>query len=264
MKDILEAFSSRMKSPYYGYLVLAFFALNWRGIFLLIATEGKPAIRLAAFDSVTSIGTLLIYPILVGFLVASTSHWVVYFFAIISRLPIQKMDVMALDEEHSKLIRQHDLEKKRDEIFAQRENEIIERAKRDAEVSKIDDEDIKNKVSSELQGLRTQKDIQNVNPKILADGKMIFPERLTSEEKSIIKSASKHQMGIVIKSKNISKPYVQAGDVKFGIESRRDYVVYSAAVDDLYSKGYLIDVDGAGQAFELSRDGWALSENFGA
>ena len=52
MNDVIDAINTRFKSPYFGYAVLAFFALNWRGIFLLSATEGDPASRLEAFDSV--------------------------------------------------------------------------------------------------------------------------------------------------------------------------------------------------------------------
>ena len=34
MNDIFDAISARIKAPYFGYALLAFIGLNWRGIFL--------------------------------------------------------------------------------------------------------------------------------------------------------------------------------------------------------------------------------------
>ncbi|MFT7880687.1 MAG: hypothetical protein ABXS91_09875, partial [Sulfurimonas sp.] len=72
MDEIVDAITSRFKSPYFGYALLAFFALNWRGIFLLAVTDGSPQDRLAAFDSVTDTYTLILFPLLTGALVAAT------------------------------------------------------------------------------------------------------------------------------------------------------------------------------------------------
>ena len=84
MKDIIDAVSSRIKTPYFGYAVLAFFALNWRGIFLLVVMTGSPQERLVAFDSATNQYTLLVLPLLVGALVAASTSWVQYVFEVIS------------------------------------------------------------------------------------------------------------------------------------------------------------------------------------
>ena len=75
MNEVFEALNSRIKAPYFGYAILAFFALNWRGIFLLVVDDSEPVNRLALFDSETSFWTLLVFPLLVGAVVAASAQW---------------------------------------------------------------------------------------------------------------------------------------------------------------------------------------------
>ncbi|MBE4267628.1 hypothetical protein HJ071_24005 [Vibrio parahaemolyticus] len=85
MKEVVEAVNARLKAPYFGYAILAFIALNWRGFFVLVLTEGTPEDKLALFDTHTDIYTLVIYPLVIGVVVAGTAHWLKYFFGCIEK-----------------------------------------------------------------------------------------------------------------------------------------------------------------------------------
>lgn len=158
MNDIIEAISARIKAPYFGYALLAFIALNWRGIFLLATTPGSPQVRLEAFDSMTSLTSLIIWPLVVGAVIALCSPWIKFTFAYLSRRPFEYIDNLHLDAEHKKTIRRTELERSRAELFAGKETELIERAKRDEEVLQIKDESLQEQLRTELELLRKERD----------------------------------------------------------------------------------------------------------
>ena len=39
MKEVLDAFSARIKSPIFGYGILAFFGINWNPIFYILLAK---------------------------------------------------------------------------------------------------------------------------------------------------------------------------------------------------------------------------------
>src|SRR5690606_26367828 len=95
---------------YFGYALLAFIGLNWRGIFLLTVTSGSPQVRLAAFDAQTSAWSLVVLPLFVGALVTLASPWVRLGFGLLSKRPFEHIDNLHLDSEHKKTIRKTQLE----------------------------------------------------------------------------------------------------------------------------------------------------------
>lgn len=101
MHDVLDAISARIKAPYFGYALLAFIGLNWRGMFLLTVTNGSPQERLAAFDAQTSAWSLVVLPLLVGGLVTLVSPWVRLGFGLLSKRPFEHIDNLHLDSDHS-------------------------------------------------------------------------------------------------------------------------------------------------------------------
>jgi hypothetical protein len=159
MKEFVDAVNDRIKTPYFGYSVLAFLALNWKGIFLLLATTGEPAIRIAAFENQTSFFTLVLAPLAAGAIVAASTHWIKLGFELLAREPLGKLDLLALEAEHEKTIKQKKLEQELSELFAIKEEELIERATRDAKVEEIEDESAKENLNRELEQLRKERDL---------------------------------------------------------------------------------------------------------
>ncbi|TCK08987.1 hypothetical protein [Marinobacterium mangrovicola] len=261
MKDIIDAVSSRIKTPYFGYAILAFIALNWRGIFLLVVTNGTPNERLNAFDSMTSYNTLVVCPLLVGALVAASSHWVQYLFGIISRKPSGLIDNLYLEAEHKKTIREAELEQSRSDLFAVKEKELIERAKRDEEVAGIEDDAAKERLSEQIESLRRERDQLSAQLENQSSRKIPTINNLSSEAIEIIKSASQDKSGKILKPRTIGERSIQVGRRAFGSENPRDFARYDAALEELISGDLVKGLGGKGEVFELTHKGWQVADS---
>jgi hypothetical protein len=260
MKDVIDAVSSRMKAPYFGYAILAFLALNWRGIFLLAATTGTPQERLAAFDSLTNHYTLLVLPLLAGALVAASTSWIQYLFGIVSRKPAGLIDNLYLEAEHKKTIRQVELEQSRTDLFAVKEKELIDRAKRDEEVAGIDDDEAKEKLASQIESLRWERDQLSAQLKDQSTVEKPSAYNLSKEAIEIIKAASQSKSGAIIKLKSIGERTIQTGGRSFGSENPRDFAKYDAALDELIKQRLVKALGAKGELFELTNNGWQVAD----
>ena len=160
MKEVIEAISARIKAPYFGYAVLAFAALNWKGIFLLIASTAIPPVaRVSLFDAETSVWSLVVLPLIVGAFVALISPWVAFAFQVLSKKPALLIEIQKLEAAHHVVIKQTELESARSKLISERENELIERAKRDDELSAIQNESKREELKKQLISLRKDRDI---------------------------------------------------------------------------------------------------------
>jgi hypothetical protein len=257
MKDIFDAVNSRIRTPYFGYAVLAFFAFNWRGVFLLATTTGSPLQRLAAFDSATNTNTLILFPLLVGIFVAASTHWVQYVFVWISRKPSSMMDVLHLQAEHNRNIHQTKFEQSRAALFAVKEKELIERAKRDEEISEIEGDETKEKLAKQIENLRLQRDQLTATIRKQSKKNNLDKSGLSSEALEILKAAAEDENGAIIKSENLTSPHILAGNHKFGIQGVRDFAKYDAALKDLIGNGLVTSMGGT---LILTHKGWQTAD----
>ena len=235
--------NSRIKSPYFGYAVLAFFALNWRGIFLLVVSTGSPAERLQLFDAETSFWSLAVLPLIVGALVAASTHWLRYLFLLVARKPLELIDNSNLEADHRKFIRQAELEQVRTDLAAKRESELIDRAKRDESIAEISDESKKKELEEEIKKIRSERDI-----------------KLSDKARELLLAAASEDNGTIMTPKSIGAQSIQAGKKSFGKNSKRDYAAYESALNELVASGYVQPVGHKGEIYELTHDGWQLAD----
>jgi hypothetical protein len=255
MNDIFDAISARIKAPYFGYALLAFIGLNWRGIFLLSVTNADPQERLAAFDAQTSAWSLIVLPLLVGAFVTLASPWIRLGFGFLSKRPFEHIDNLHLDSEHKKTIRKTQLEKSRADFFASKESELIERAKRDEEVLEIEDEQLKEKLKQEIDALRRERERMSVDLSEHRDD-----ARVSAQEREILKAAAQGKSGSIMRMSYIGGRTIQAGHRTFGEGNSRDFAKYDSALNDLVSKGLVSAVGHKGEMFELTHAGWQLAD----
>ena len=255
MHDVLDAISARIKAPYFGYALLAFIGLNWRGMFLLTVTSGSHQERLAAFDAQTSLWSLVVLPLLVGGIVTLVSPWVRLGFGLLSKRPFEHIDNLHLDSEHKKTIRKTQLEQSRSAFFASKESELIERAKRDEEVLEIEDEQLKEKLKREIDALRRERERMSVG--LNEDENDV---RVSAQEREILKAAAQDKSGSIMRMSYIGGRTIQAGGRTFGEESSRNFAKYDSALSDLASKGLVSAVGHKGEMFELTHAGWQLAD----
>ncbi len=243
MKDVVDAVNSRIRSPYFGYAILAFFAFNWRGIFLLVVTKASPAERLELFDTETSIWSLVVLPLIVGALVAASTHWLKYLFFLVARTPLERIENINLEAEHKKTIRQAELEQVRVDLAAKRESELIDRAKRDESIAEILDESKKSELEKKIKKIRSERDI-----------------KLSDVARELLLAAAEEDHGIIMVPKTIGEQSIQAGKKSFGKKSKRDYAAYESALNELVASGYVQPVGHKGEIYELTHEGWQLAD----
>jgi hypothetical protein len=255
MKEIFEAVSARIKAPYFGYAVLAFLALNWRAIFLLIVTQATPAARLEAFDKATDPARLYLYPLLVGAAVTVVTPWVRYIFIRISKKPYSLLDGINLEAEHTNNLKKTELERSRAAFFAAKEQALIDQAKRDAEVRTIGDEQVKKEVVERIETLRQERN---------AAHSIDTPSTptLSKEERELLLRAAMDPKGQIMRMRDSHGPIIAVADTAFGRGSKHAYLEYDEALKSLISKRLVRAVTGDA-VFELTLSGWrtAKAEN---
>ena len=256
MKDVVDAVNNRIKTPYFGYAILAFIALNWRGFFLLVLSEGKPEEKLVLFDAQTDIYTLLIFPLAIGAVVAATTLWLKYLFGLIERKPKELVENLQLEAEHKKTIKQTQLEQSRSDLFAVKENELIDRAKRDEAVADIEDSETKEKLIKQLDSIRTERDMLSNE----LQRKQQPENTLSKEAKEILVAASSDDRGNIMKIITMSDRNIQAGKNSFGSKDQKSFVKYEAALDQLVEHDFVKELGHKGEVFEITHKGWKLLE----
>lgn len=158
VKDVLEAIDSRIKSPIFGYFVIALLFINWESFFFLLIDKGSAEARILYFHENTNRYSLIYIPALIAGIYAVAYPWITYFFMFLSSKPTELKSTLQLQSEHKLLSTKQELEQMRNAILSTEENELIDRATRDEKLSKIEDEAIRKKLQSEIEQLRRERD----------------------------------------------------------------------------------------------------------
>lgn len=246
--DLLDAIKSRLKAPYFGYAILAFFALNWRSIFMLVMTKGTPQERLEAFDSQTNIWLLYVLPITTGFLVTAATPWLQWFFNWFSHKPSEKNAFLSLRTESRQMEEKTKLEKERTIQLENQEKELIARAQRDEEIRALEDTKAQEQLKKDIASLRSIKDhTQSSGLNVLS---------LSSEEEDILLSASLAQGKIKIDTMPNGPSYLITGISAYGLNSHEESLRYSKALKSLMKSGL---VTSKPYGAELTIKGWELA-----
>ncbi len=158
MNEIFEAFATRIKSPLFGYTVFALFIINWKSLIYVIASKETIIERFVYFDSNTSYYSLLVWPLLIAICGAIIYPWINYIFLLACKKPTELRNNIQASSEHVLLVQKQDFEEMRAALLADKERELIERAKRDEQIEEIENEDTKEGVKEEIKKLRKERD----------------------------------------------------------------------------------------------------------
>lgn len=255
MGDVLDAVSARIKTPYFGYAVLAFMVLNWRAIFLLVMTDGNPAERLEVFDNNSSPVSLFLAPLLVGTLVAASAEWIRFFFEWVARNPKQWMEIHHLQAEHKRAILKTELEKFRDERFIRKEEDLIARAKRDEQVKEIENNEVKQQLQHELELLRRERD--NISLVGAVQQEIAQPSKSAQELLLIMAN----QKGRIFLGSDNNGQYIRSGSFLLNKnEKPRDYSRCKTVLKELEDIGFVMQV-GSEKLYEITEAGWQFSDS---
>lgn len=259
MRELLDAVTTRIQAPYFGYSILAFLVLNWRAIFLLFMLDAPANERIAIFEQETSFWTVVIFPLLAGAILAILTPWSRYIFEHLSQKPFSLRDRLQLNADHQRTILQTELEQARSELFGQKEEELIDRAKRDEEIASIEDEEVKKRLVSELAALRAERD--KLSSQVSSTRASADLDVLSKESVSLIKAAAKNKRGTILTPKTLSGRSINAGDSVFGDQDAKSYALYESALENLEVQGYVKPKGSKREMFELTNKGWNIAES---
>jgi len=158
MKEIIEALSARIRSPLFGYYALSVMVINWKPMFNLLFSKKSTLDRILYFDTNTDFYSLVIYPLISSAFIVILYPWLNYLFLIICKKPTDLRNTIQAQSEHSLLIKKQEMEQLSSSLLSGKETELIERAKRDIELKEIENTEVREKLISEIEELRKERD----------------------------------------------------------------------------------------------------------
>ncbi|WP_019557129.1 hypothetical protein [Thiomicrorhabdus arctica] len=185
MKEVMESIFSRISSPLFGYFFFAFIAFNWEEIFYLFASKLSAEMRIEYFNEHTGFDSLFFFPLMLAFLYSFLYPWIHYVFLGISKIPTDLKNSLQADSESKLILEKQKFESANAKLLATLEEGLIDRAKREVEINKIEDEDIKEKLKAEVEGVR----VRSATPVEIAEKRAISV--LSDEEDQLIKDLTK-------------------------------------------------------------------------
>ena len=151
------------------------------------------------------------------------------------------------------------MEKERAIELANKENELIDQAKRDIDIEKIDDENAKEILKADIDKLRQERN------RLAHDNFIVKDKKLNSYEKEIIDYLVSNEGKYIGKNEVSYRPSITIGPKEFLEENAlREYLNYSEALKSLKAEGLIKDVGNKGKIFELQDKGRKYMINFKA
>lgn len=245
LKELVEAFSARIKSPIVGSIALAFIAINWRPVFFVFFS-GEPANdKFLYFTENTTGLSLYLYPVIAGLAFALLVPWINFWGAKAIEAPVSKHRNMQLDAAHvlaeKKARHAIDMET----VDAEYRKAILESAKVDQEIKDADiDEDVRIVLKEKFRG------------PILGPSREEFQSSISSNEEEdnlsdtavdILVQAGKEVSGELVVSEGENKYQVWFGSEdgnSLKLNGRREFLEVQEAVDELRYFGYLEERQG--------------------
>jgi hypothetical protein len=156
MKELFQAFETRIKSPLLGYFSIAFVISNWKAFFYLLASKPEILDKIKYFEANTDSTSLLWIPLLYSVLISFFYPWVNYFFLTMCNKPTELKNILQASSEHKVLVKKQELERLRTQLREARERDLINQAKIDSEIEEIEDSSVKEKLKEEITKVRTE------------------------------------------------------------------------------------------------------------
>ena len=130
----LQAFQERMRTPWIGSILIAFFLWNWQPLLFLFASDTALPARFAYFDAYTDWRSLFVGPIATGFFFAAAKPWISLLMDKLGAQAIHRSrlhaDRLAADRRSKKLEQQQNLAKEEGQIENELTDQVIERIKK--------------------------------------------------------------------------------------------------------------------------------------
>jgi hypothetical protein len=144
LKDAVDAFSERLRSPFLGYITLSVLFFNWQPFWYVAFAEKPVRARFLYFDANSTVYTLYFLPVILGTVIAVVLPWVKLCGALIAAAPTRRLKKLQSAEAMQHRITMTGLKAKEEEAIAELENATelrrIRAAERLARAKAVSDE----------------------------------------------------------------------------------------------------------------------------
>lgn len=274
-RELFEAASSRLRSPFLGSVALVFAAVNWQPLYYMFFADKPVRARLLYFDA----NAVLLLPVGIGIAVAVAAPWLRWIGAWLAKFPSRLLHDLQQVEDQGKRIfmlrQQADLEEAQGRLEEAKETRKIEAAKRDEAANRLPDSVSKSDLLEDLAESRADQESKNSAPINGTQAVRFGAEKdyleLTQEAKHLITSAASSPGGHFL----IVSDEVQPGNreiqfmndkpmpIEIGDNHRRA-TMYTDAIEILESRGYIRRIgspeDLRGVQYEITNSGYVLAD----
>lgn len=281
IKELLDAFLSRIKNPLWSSAVIALFILNWKVFVFLFFSDTTLMTRFTFFDQNTTWRSLLAYPLVSAIAFVLLSPRISYIYGLWVEAPIRKHKLLLDESSHQILEAKNRLSAERNatkSIFeenlikqaqydAQRkqieEENLIKQAIHDTQIKQIDDEEIRDHLKSNIEANRADQQKKDSNTSQNISQRFIMDNGVKLDELPInilLMIDQSHDGRLkVVSSSDGNTSYESGKHVLWHNSDRRHMVQYSNAVKQLLDYQLIIGTDNKGE-FLISANGYNLAE----
>ncbi|MDY6481809.1 hypothetical protein SKM54_05000 [Acinetobacter faecalis] len=215
-------------------------------------SAGTAQEKIALFEIETTLWSLLVCPISAALCIVVITPWLKVLFGWLSKSAYERINSQDLKRESRYLSEKIELERKRAIELANQEKEIIDQAKRDEVVEKIENADLKKMTKDKIETLRKDKnDLANqlINKNLfksvinLNDFEKDLLKYLSLSKDNFIRRGKDFQTGLFIQFNNqiINKN-----------KDARSYLKWEEAIKSLIKNNFIYDLGGEGRIYELT------------
>ncbi|WP_299028491.1 hypothetical protein [uncultured Sulfitobacter sp.] len=248
-KELADAANARIRSPFLGSIFIVFLTLNWKAIAILIFSNSSIELRALTFEGMTSLTGLVVYPVVLGVIVALVLPWLKLLGAWIAKRPSGML--LRLQHDESQQFRIYKLNSDAAEAEAQaRLDEATERAKIDAAKRLEDARQVAPDLEDEIKEERAE-----------SAGKDGVLPKSEIWKREVLKLASNTSNGQVV---NGDDGFANIDGTKLKLSdwsgSHEDHKILSELLSDMYISNLLETkgkLRGTGfEVYEISADGY--------
>ena len=242
LKDTFAAMNDRVRSPFFGSILIVFIGANWRPVAYLLFGEQSLLDRFEYFEANSSVLSLLVAPLLIGVVLAILFPWIKLAGAFFASAPKRRLDSLENEEAMLRRIGLTRMEAKEQRALADleeaEEQRKIAAAKRLEQAKEVSEE-----TGRELERDRVEKTSDA--------GKPITNKKLSSDIRATIligMSLADDGKGILRYSRSNNREPVPDEFVFFGLiedswikfkNDRRKRLLVEATIEDLVKGGYV-------------------------
>lgn len=141
LKEAVEAWLQRVRSPILGYSLLAALAMNWKPLWALVFADIDVFSRFLYFDLRTDVCTLFVWPVVIGSVTDALTPWIglvgIYVVRLPSKLQRELQRDARVEQEIYLLSTQAKIEDAKAQVERAREERTLAEAKRTQEAEKL-------------------------------------------------------------------------------------------------------------------------------